>query len=225
MYKVNFLITPCCRLKRCGNVSCGATLDPNSRVSTYISGDGSPAPPAPPSPAPPVPDIEDYHYPPEELVEQSTIVVPTVVSVGIGWALLKSQGGSQNVNVSVGEQIDNFMLLSTISSLPHTGLAAAVLERIFTRWGVVIFITTAGEAARLRQGTGSAMNLSMPNYKGLSGGGGNSTCGDNDYYSRVAANASDWIAGRIVEDASDGEASFLGAVRQRNELFRVLHCA
>jgi hypothetical protein len=218
-------------LKTCANVSCGNALAPNGRVDSYVK-DGGVGPPIPPFPEPPVADIEDDFYPPEEPAERAAAAPPpALVALGATWAVLAPAGGAA-ANVSVGDAIGDYVLVGTVAALPAPpppggwlggpppyaargapGAPAAVLERSFARWGFISFVTAAGEVARLRKGTGAVAGLSLPNYAALNA---NSTPGANDgggYYARVSRNATDAIAARVLAEAPDGEASFLGAAK------------
>lgn len=138
-----------------------------------------------------------------------TALAVVQASVDGQWALLQLTLGT-TLNVSVGATAFDFVLIAVFPSLSSgsiVGDPVVVLERAFNRWGFLVYVSpTLGEVARLRKGTGLITALNMPNYNVL-------TENDCIYYSRVAGDPTDWLAARIVNDTTDGEATYDAALK------------
>lgn len=153
-------------LKGCGNVSCGITFEPSTRVDSYVNRATGGVPP-PPRPCPAyVTPVEDVHYPAEEPLEAAGAAAPVVVSVGQSWAVLAPPPGGGKaapINCSAGDWAFGFQMLAVLPGASPAPLV--VVERTFARWGFLAYVSAAGgEVARLRKGTGEADGLVMPRY-------------------------------------------------------------
>lgn len=204
----------------------------------------------PPGPVGRIPQQDDAHFPPEEPAEALSNPAPVVTAMSLAgqWAILQTPGGGRLANVTVGGVWNNVWLLQAVidpspdallgllaaagdtaapSQLPRSalqGLAAlraasaggpiAVVELESARWGQVVGLAAASASpvAVLRQGAGAAGQLEQQRF--------NMTAVDECFYSRVGAQADDFLAHLLWAETPD---SLEPTVQQSLSLLPPMH--
>ena len=181
---------------------------------------GPPRPTPPPSPPVPVTTIEDAYYPVEEKDEDASAGVPVVTAAGAQSCQLKREEGA-TITASTGDLVFGVWVILAIIPGPtadYSGTdlnsSVVVMERRFSRWGLLVFASPSGEVTRLRKPLGQLNKLNTTSY--------DFTTAEPDYYHKAAADPHDYIGTRIVEDSEHGEADFLTAAKYLPALVRIM---
>ena len=104
------------------------------------------------------PDAEDEYYPPEEGEERAAAAVPRVVAIAQGRAVLADAAGGKR-EVELGQSAQDWELVAVVT---EKGKPAAVFERQFNRWGLLVYADPSGELATIRKAVGHLPAIVRP---------------------------------------------------------------
>ncbi len=102
--------------------------------------------------------IDDHYYPPEEVAQRATLSLPVLLAVKEGQALLADSSG-RRMEVRVGGSVQDWDLLALAEV---GGERVAVLERHFSRWGMLAYVKPSGTLATIRKTIGRLDRITGP---------------------------------------------------------------
>ncbi|MBC8872808.1 MAG: hypothetical protein H8E44_25525 [Planctomycetes bacterium] len=137
------------------------------------------------------PNVDDSCYPLEEAEERARLKYPRVVTVGDDQVSVPNADG-RSTTVAVGQSNAGWDLVAIVAA---GGKRLAVFERHLDRWGLVVYVDSAGVVTTIRKAIGRLDQIRQP-----------APTYPPNYEQTIIENAGDLLGDKVL--ARDGEASF-----------------